>query len=220
MPDLKTDMCRAQQVAYEAYLATGSLLALTDCNHPDKLLFARELDKLAGRFESGAMEIRSLCETHRPNLHDRIKKPLISPFTLTGEVSVNEYGWVHITLHTLLPHCRFQTPAFLIDTITRLLDEYESKSQKLPRFDRAMLIVDEHCDVESRQVYDQDNKGWKAIPNAIKGRLIEDDDQFSLQVALLSTKDTVPSCHIYLIHPDDTGDFFSLRTGQFPHLFL
>ena len=45
MPDLKTDMCRAQQVAYEAYLATGSLLALTDCNHPDKLLFARELDK-------------------------------------------------------------------------------------------------------------------------------------------------------------------------------
>lgn len=220
MPDLKTDMRRAQQVAYEAYLATGSLLALTDCDNPDGLLLARDLDKLAGRFESGAMEIRSLCEVHRPNLHERIKKPVISPFILTGEVSVNEYGWVHITLHTLLPHCRFQTPAFLIDTITRLLDEYEAKNPKLPRFDRAMLIVDEHCDVESRQVYDQDNKGWKAIPNAIKGRLIEDDDQFSLQVALLSTKDKVPACHIYLIHPDDTGDFFSLRTGQFPHLYL
>ena len=220
MPNLKTDMCRAQQVAYEAYLATGSLLALTDCGKPDRIRIALALDKLAGQMENAAMEVRNLCELHRPNIHERFKKPPLSPIILTGDVSVNEYGWVHITLYTLLPHCRFQTPAYLTDTISRLLDEYEVKHPKLPRFDRAMLIVDEHCDVDSRQVYDQDNKGWKAIPNAIKGRLIDDDDQFSLQVALISTKDKEPSCHIYLIHPEDAGDFFSLRTGQFPHLYL
>ena len=42
---------------------------------------------------------------------------------------------------------------------------------------KAILIIDEHCDLKNHQVFDQDNKGWKAIPNALKGLLVEDDDQ-------------------------------------------
>ena len=40
-----------------------------------------------------------------------------------------------------------------------------------------MLIIDEHTAMEGRHIFDQDNKGWKAVSNAIKGRLIPDDDQ-------------------------------------------
>ena len=39
-------------------------------------------------------------------------------------------------------------------------------------------------------MFDQDNKGWKAIPNALKGLVVEDDDQQSLELALLSTPDS------------------------------
>ena len=222
MTKLKTDIQLLQQITYEAYLATGGILALAEndiTSEERNPLLAQELDKVAGKFEGGAVVVRKICETYRPNLYPAIKKPFISPMTLTGNITVNEYGWVHIELHTLLPHCRFQTPVFLVDTLIRLMDEYESHNHILPHFEHAMLIIDEHCNIESRRVFDQDNKGWKAIPNAIKGRLIDDDDQFTLDVALISTKSDIPSCNIYLIHADEAGDFFALRSGDFPGLF-
>ena len=37
-------------------------------------------------------------------------------------------------------------------------------------FERAMLMIDEHTAMEGRHIFDQDNKGWKAVSNAIKGR--------------------------------------------------
>ncbi len=61
-----------------------------------------------------------------------------------------------------------------------------------------MLIIDEHTAMEGRHIFDQDNKGWKAVSNAIKGRLIPDDDQHTLAVALLfygSAKSGVLSYH-------------------------
>jgi len=101
-------------------------------------------------------------------------------------------------------------------TFTRLLDEYEHDGRKLPRLDSAALIIDEHCDIDSRQVFDQDNKGWKAIPNALKGRVIQDDDQHTLSVCLLSTLDDNPACHIYLLPQAELGDFFAMRQGAYP----
>ena len=74
---------------------------------------------------------------------------------------------------------------------------------------KAILIIDEHCDLKNRQVFDQDNKGWKAIPNALK------DDQQSLELALLSTPDSEASCHIYVLDADDAGEFFSIHSGQY-----
>jgi hypothetical protein len=129
---------------------------------------------------------------------------------------VNEYGWLRIALNTLLPHCRYTTPAYLSDTITRLLDEYEARGKPLPRFDAATLIIDEHCDIDSRAVYDQDNKGWKAIPNALKGRVIPDDDQFTLHVCLTSTRSKDTACHIWLLPRRDAGDFFGLKSENIP----
>lgn len=81
----------------------------------------------------------------------------------------------------------------------------------MPRFSSALLVIDEHCHIEGRHIFDQDNKGWKAVPNALKGRLIPDDDQFSLHIALLSTQSQENSCHIYLLPQSEAADFFALR---------
>lgn len=135
---------------------------------------------------------------------------------VAGEIESNEYGWIHIKLNTLLPHCRFTTPLWMTDTITRLLDQHERRCRALPMMERALLVIDEWCDVESRQVYDQDNKGWKAISNAIKGRLIPDDDQFSLGICLLSKRAAGAACHIYILPATDAGDFFSLKAENYP----
>ena len=78
-----------------------------------------------------------------------------------------------------------------------------------------MLSIDERCDTEARRAFDQDNKGWKAVANAIKGRLIPDDDQYSLGVCLLSKRLPENICHVYLIPEQDAGDFLSLRAEDF-----
>ena len=78
-------------------------------------------------------------------------------------------GWLHIQLNTLLPHCRFAPPLWLTDTISRLLDQHERRHGKLPLLEQALLVIDEYCDVDSRQVYDADNKGWKAALPALAG---------------------------------------------------
>jgi hypothetical protein len=74
-----------------------------------------------------------------------------------------------------------------------------------------MLAIDEHCDINARNVYDQDNKAWKAVSNALKGRLIPDDDQFTLDIALISERSETPACHIYLLPRDEAFDFFWYR---------
>ena len=135
---------------------------------------------------------------------------------IAGSVESFGYDWLHITLHTLLPHCRYQTPNWLSDTIRCLLDEYEACGKKLPFYSRAMLVIDEHTSIEGRHIYDQDNKGWKAISNAIKGRLIPDDDQHTLAVALLSTECFEHECcHITLLPLEDAHDFFAAHSSDY-----
>ena len=86
----------------------------------------------------------------------------------------------------------------------RLLGEFE---KPLPRFDKAFMAIIEYCDYDSRRVYDQDNKGWKMIANAIKGRMIEDDDQFHLDIGLFAKYSSDLACHIYILPEQDLCDF-------------
>ena len=79
-----------------------------------------------------------------------------------------------------------------------------------------MLIIDEHTAMEGRHIFDQDNKGWKAVSNAIKGRLIPDDDQHTLAVALLSTAvQSQECCHITVLPLSDAHDFFSAHSSDY-----
>lgn len=165
--------------------------------------------------EKAAIKLCQWNETALPRPEEPKGKPALRPSKVTGKIEVNQFGWVHITLNTLLPNCRYRTPEFLREAISRLLQSYTQTKGPLPWFEAALLVINERCDLQNRQVFDQDNKGWKAIPNAIKGVLVPDDDQFTLELALLSTPDQMPSCHIYVLPAEEAGDFFALRTGQY-----
>lgn len=135
-------------------------------------------------------------------------KPVLPAVEVAGSVEEFGYGWLHIMLHTLLPHCRYQTPSWMSDTIRRLLDGYEACGKGLPFYSHALLVIDEHTGIEGRHIFDQDNKGWKAVSNAIKGRLIPDDDQHTLAVTLLSTRtEGEERCHITLLPIEDATTF-------------
>lgn len=91
---------------------------------------------------------------------------------IAGDVEVTHDGWLHIRLNTLLPNCKYRISNYIGDTISRLIASYDGE---LPFFDKAFLAIVEQCNNENHNALDNDNKGWKTIPNALKGRVIEDD---------------------------------------------
>lgn len=213
---MKKDVARMQTLVGEAFAATGRLAALADSGRTDPAKLQKALEETAYTFERSALELRRLCEKHSPGVGGYGRRPLAPRIETDGYVERFGYGWLHIQLNTLLPHCRYQPPEWLSNTIRRLLDDYEAGGSELPFFrGRAMLVIDEHCGVDGRHVFDQDNKGWKAVSNAIKGRLIPDDDQFTLAVALLSEKSELNVCHISLLDLSDAADFFATRSGDY-----
>ncbi len=56
---------------------------------------------------------------------------------------------------------------------------------------------------------------WKAVSNALKGRLFPDDDQYTLALSLLSTRSTENVCHITLLDLADAADFFAVHSGDY-----
>ena len=215
MPDVKEIIKQIQLITYGAYGASGQVAALLGEPDSDPKAVAKALENTAARLERGAVELRAICERSMPPVSTIGQKPTFPSLDIAGQVEANEFGWLHIQLNTLLPHCRYQTSDWLSDTIRRLLDEYESGGSELPFFKEAMLVIDEHCAVKGRHIFDQDNKGYKAVSNAIKGRLIPDDDQHTLALALLSTKSELDVCHITLLDMVDVADFFAYRSGDY-----
>lgn len=216
MSQQKDHIQRIQELTFEAYKTSGRIAALLGEDGGPSEALARQLERAAAQMEHGAVEMRALCAQYQPPLLPVGQKPKLDPLEIAGRIERNEFGWLHIQLNTLLPNCRFERPLWLTDTVTRLLDQLERKQGKLPMIEKALLVIDEHCDIASRRVYDQDNKGWKAVSNAIKGRLVADDDQYSLGVCLLSQRSPEQACHIYILPVSDTGDFFFIRSDHYP----
>ncbi len=171
-----------------------------------------QIERLTAALERAVVLSRNTLELQRPCVEFlQGGKPVLPHTAIGGTIRLLNGRWLHIRLDTLLPHCRFQVPVYLSDTITRLLDGFGQGGGKLPYYEKATLVIDEHCSRKTRTVFDQDNKGWKAVPNALKGRLFPDDDQFSLGIALLSTESEKAGCNIYVMPAEDAGEFFELR---------
>ena len=211
----RQDAAHLQKLANNAFCQTGVLAALADGGTPDPDKLQRALEQAAAQFEGAALEVRKLCERYSTATGGYGSRPVLPPMEIAGSVDMLGYHWLHIALNTLLPHCRFQSPEWLSDTIRRLLDEYEAQGCQLPFFNQALLVIDEFTGISGRHIFDQDNKGWKAVSNAIKGRLIPDDDQHTLAVALLSGRSEVDVCHITLLDLSDAADFFAFHSGDY-----
>lgn len=126
---------------------------------------------------------------------------------IAGNIEVTHNGWLHITLNTLLPSCKYRTSNYIGDTISRLVKYY---GQDLPYFENAFLAIVEYCSNENHNALDNDNKGWKMIPNALKGRVISDDNQFVLSIGLFAKMSDDIRCEIYVMPPEDGSIFMDL----------
>lgn len=133
MSTLKRDMARIQELVGGAFGQTGGLVALADGGvmPPDKL--QRTLEETLEQFEQSTLELRRLCEQYSPGVGGYGRRPAAAVAEVSGQVQILCDDWLHIRLNTLLPHCRFQTPNWLTDTIRKLLDSYEAQGKTLSR---------------------------------------------------------------------------------------
>lgn len=205
-----------QEITFESYKRSGRIAVLLEEDNGAPEQLSRELERTVAQMERGTIALRELCARYQPLIPPAGHKPALAPLEIAGHAEYNEFGWLHIQLNALLPNCRFESPVWLTDTITRLLNQLESHRGKIPMLEEALLVIDEYSDIKNRQVYDQDNKGWKAISNALKGRVVSDDDQYTLSVCLLSRRSPEQNCHIYVLPLVDAGDFFFMRSEQYP----
>lgn len=219
MLNIKKELEKIRDLIHKAYVQSSVLGTIVIDPHESSPQFSGELDKLVAGLENTVIRARYLNEACYMDIQP-IEKMAVdyerhwAKNMAQGRVEIDENGWLHIVLDTLLPHCKRGTSPWLRDTLVRLLYGYKQNGGQLPHFERAMLIINEHCNIKSRQVYDQDNKAWKVIPNILKGLVIDDDDQFSLGVALVSTVDDTPACHIHVMDMADAGTYFSLYMGD------
>ena len=147
---MRKDVARIQTLVGEAFGATGGLAALMDSGRTNPERLQRALEETAAAFEQSTLELRRLCEKHVPGAGGYGRKPAAPRMEIAGYVEQFGYGWLHMQLNTLLPHCRYQPPEWLSNTIHRLLDGYEAGGKKLPFFNRAMLVIDEHYGIDGR----------------------------------------------------------------------
>ena len=216
MLEKKDHVKRIQEITFEAYKSSGRIAALLDQNTGPSEQLSEELERVAAQIEHGAIELRNLCARYQAPLPPVGQKPALEPLNIAGRAECNEFGWLHIQLNALLPNCRFASPLWITDTITRLLDRLERRNGKLPLLEEALLMIDEHCDIAARQVYDQDNKAWKAISNALKGRVVADDDQYSLGVCLLSRRSSSATSMCSLFRTRETFSSCAPTNTPFP----
>jgi len=168
------------------------------------------LDSAMLQIELACLDMRRLCEMVRPKISvpQRAHSKYHSK-TIYGEITLTENGWVHIKLNTLLPHYKIiGGTQYISDSIVRMITQFENDGGELPCFDKAFLAIIEHCDYRSCEAFDHDNKGFKAVQNALKGRLFPDDDQFELSLGLFTVLDAETACHIYVLPEDAAADFF------------
>lgn len=173
------------------------------------------LDTTMQQIEISCLELRRLCESIRPRIpHLRQGTVCYHSKAIYGEVTLMETGWLHIRLNTLLPHYRaLGGTQYVADSITRLLNHFQSNGGCIPEFGKAFVAIIEHCNFESCGAYDHDNKSYQAVINALKGRLYPDDNQFEMSLGLFNVVDEEACCHIYILPDEEAGDFLYSRSS-------
>lgn len=202
---------RIQSVVNKALQKANTLAALEVGGRMSQERLQFTLEETAYFFESATLYLRALCEKQMPGvggygLRDGLEYQLPS-----GHIEIAGAGWVHMQIDTLLPHCRYMPATWLTDTVRQLLTAYMKRNNFRLHFKTMLLVIDEHSDVDGRHVFDQDNKGWKAVSNALKGLVIDDDDQYHLSVHMMSCRSAENICHISLVLPDSVEAFFQLH---------
>ena len=165
----------------------------------------KDIDNYLCDLENLCVRSRTVLEDYRPIGRQRERERTNEIVAeIAGNIEVTTEGWLHITLNSLLPNSKHRTSNYIGDTISRLLEYYGSD---LPYFENAFMAIVEYCDSKNHNALDNDNKGWKMIPNAIKGSVIEDDSQFDLSIGLFAKYSENLRCEIYVMPLEETEVF-------------
>ena len=168
----------------------------------------KRIDDYLCNLENLCVKSRTALEKFRPHTKSVIEtSPLENAPGIPGDVDITQDGWLHISLATLLPSCKYRVTNYIGDTISRLINNC---GFELPYFETAFLAIVERCDFDNHNSLDNDNKGWKMIPNALKGSVIEDDSQFVLSIGLFSKISSDTRLDIYVMPPEDGAVFMDL----------
>lgn len=174
-------------------------------------VIGRQMDEYQCELENLCVRSRNAVESYRPYGSLKSGNEVNENVgNLCGNVEVTETGWLHITLNTLLPNCKYRISNYIGDTIGRLI---QNCGYELPYFEKAFMAIVEYCNYENHNALDNDNKGWKMIPNALKGSVIEDDSQFVLSVGLFAEISEDLRCEIYVMPPEDGSLFMELLSS-------
>ena len=202
---------KIQSVIAKVSQKAGALSALSDGGKMSREKLQLTLEETAYFFESATLYLRALCETQMPGIGGYGRRDGLEFQLPSGHIEIAGAGWVHMQLDTLLPHCRYMPATWLTDTVRQLLTAYMQRTNFRLHFKQMLLVIDEHSDVDGRHVFDQDNKGWKAVSNALKGLVIDDDDQYHLSVHMMSSRSAENVCHISLVLPESAEEFFKFH---------
>ncbi len=184
------------------------------CRSPEKINTL--LDAAMQKIELTCINMRRLCEEVRPELPScRFGHANYHIKEISGEVTLMDTGWLDIRLNALLPHCKaIGGTEYITDTITRLLNKFKNSGGEIPMFDKAFVVIVEHSQKEASGTFDHDNKGFKSVINALKGRLFPDDNQFEMSLGLFAVQDEDICCHIYVMPFESAGDFLYQITDE------
>lgn len=155
--------------------------------------------------ESALAGINKISRTYEENLPN-----FTTTDTAGGLIDFTGNGWLYIQLKTLLPSTRNNIgKKAIFDTITSLLDYHCGHYGSLPYFDKAFIGIIEHHKTGSKPIiFDHDNKSFQAVPNALKGRVFSDDNQFQMSLGLFSTMNSdIEYSEIYVLPMSDIGVF-------------
>lgn len=167
------------------------------------------LDAAMQQVELCCIDMRLLCEKARAKqIYPISETRKYNHKTIYGEVNILDNGWVDIRMNALLPHCKVVGGTqYVSDTIVRLLEEFRKEGGELPHYEKAYVAIVEHAPENCSGAFDHDNKGFKGVINALKGRLFGDDNQFELALGLFTFVDDDPHCRIYVMPYEEAGDF-------------
>ncbi len=181
-----------------------------------KMKFETLLDAAMSEMENACISMRRLAEEMRPQIEMDIQNAdCCFHEEVYGTVTITENGWLDIRLNALLPHCKNAgNTQYVTDTITRLINNFEKEGGIVPQFEKAFLAIVEHANEDASEVFDHDNKGFKAVINALKGRAFSDDNQYEMSLGMFTVIDADVCCHIFVTPYEEASDFLYLMQGE------
>jgi hypothetical protein len=134
--------------------------------------------------ESASLGILELCK--------RADADLSGGFLDLASGFIEQMGndWLRIRLNMPLPNTHNNRGIKTVsNTINNLLNGYTQCQGSLPQYTNTFVAIIEHRKRGGGGVlstFDHDNKGFKAVPNALKGRVFGDDNQFEMSLGLFT----------------------------------